>query len=100
VWTVEQSRLERAAELIAAGIHEVHTRRDGLVRLDDMLKGRCDLFRRGATPSAPSGKPPPASTAPAITSDTTCDCGTSFRSESAGRASTSGDEDEAGPQAW
>jgi DNA invertase Pin-like site-specific DNA recombinase len=44
VWTVEQSRLERrkapwfelAAELIASGIHEVHTRRDGLVRLDDI----------------------------------------------------------------
>jgi site-specific DNA recombinase len=44
VWTVEQSRLERrkapwfelAAELIAAGIHEMHTRRDGLVRLDDI----------------------------------------------------------------
>ena len=44
VWTVEQSRLERrkapwfelAAELIAAGIDEVHTRRDGLVRLDDI----------------------------------------------------------------
>jgi DNA invertase Pin-like site-specific DNA recombinase len=44
VWTVEQSRLERrkvawfelAAELIAAGIDDVHTRRDGLVRLDDI----------------------------------------------------------------
>jgi site-specific DNA recombinase len=44
VWTVEQSRLERrkapwfelAAELIAVGIDEVHTRRDGLVRLDDI----------------------------------------------------------------
>jgi DNA invertase Pin-like site-specific DNA recombinase len=44
VWTVEQSRLERrkapwfelAAELISAGIDEVHTRRDGLVRLDDI----------------------------------------------------------------
>jgi DNA invertase Pin-like site-specific DNA recombinase len=44
VWTVEQSRLERrkaewfelAAELISAGIDDVHTRRDGLVRLDDI----------------------------------------------------------------
>ena len=44
VWAVEQSRLERrkapwfelAAELIAAGIDEVRTRRDGLVRLDDI----------------------------------------------------------------
>lgn len=44
VWSVEQSRLERrkvewfglAAELILAGIDEVHTRRDGLIRLDDI----------------------------------------------------------------
>lgn len=43
VWTVEQSRLERrevgwftlAAELDAAGISEVHTNRDGIVRVRD-----------------------------------------------------------------
>jgi DNA invertase Pin-like site-specific DNA recombinase len=44
IWTVEQARLERrkaewfelAAELIVAGIDEVHTRRDGLIILDDL----------------------------------------------------------------
>jgi len=44
VWVVEQSRLERrkvewfslVAELIAAGITELHTRREGVVRLDEI----------------------------------------------------------------
>jgi site-specific DNA recombinase len=47
VWTVEQSRLERrevgwfelAAELVAAGIAEVHTKRDGIVRVEDEVAG-------------------------------------------------------------
>lgn len=47
VWCVEQSRLERregawfelAAELEAAGITEVHTNRDGIIRLDDVVGG-------------------------------------------------------------
>lgn len=44
LWTVEQSRLARdellwfelAAELLEAGIEEVHTDRDGIVRLDEV----------------------------------------------------------------
>lgn len=47
VWCVEQSRLERrevewfqlAAELDAAGITEVHTNRDGIVRVRDEVAG-------------------------------------------------------------
>lgn len=47
VWAVEQSRLERreaewfrlAAELDAAGIVEVHTNRDGIVRVRDEVAG-------------------------------------------------------------
>jgi site-specific DNA recombinase len=47
LWTVEQSRLERrevewfrlAAELDAAGIGEVHTNRDGIVRVRDDVAG-------------------------------------------------------------
>lgn len=47
VWAVEQSRLERreiewfalAAELDAAGIGEVHTNRDGIVRVRDEVAG-------------------------------------------------------------
>ena len=47
LWAVEQSRLERrevpwftlAAELEAAGITEVHTTRDGIIRLDDVVGG-------------------------------------------------------------
>lgn len=47
VWTVEQTRLERrevewfrlAAELDAAGIDEVHTKRDGIVRVRDEVAG-------------------------------------------------------------
>jgi DNA invertase Pin-like site-specific DNA recombinase len=47
VWAVEQSRLERrevgwfelAAELDAAGITEVHTNRDGIVRVGDEVAG-------------------------------------------------------------
>jgi site-specific DNA recombinase len=47
VWAVEQSRLERrevewfrlAAELDAAGIAELHTNRDGLVRVRDEIAG-------------------------------------------------------------
>lgn len=47
LWTVEQSRLERtevgwfqlAAELDAAGIGEVHTNRDGIVRVRDEVAG-------------------------------------------------------------
>lgn len=47
LWTVEQSRLERregpwfelAAELDAAGIAELHTRRDGIVRVRDDVAG-------------------------------------------------------------
>lgn len=47
LWTVEQSRLERreaewfrlAAELDAAGISEVHTKRDGIVRVRDEVAG-------------------------------------------------------------
>ncbi|MFD9889352.1 recombinase family protein [Amycolatopsis sp. NPDC059027] len=47
VWTVEQTRLERrevewfrlAAELDAAGISEVHTKRDGIVRVRDDVAG-------------------------------------------------------------
>lgn len=47
VWAVEQSRLERreaewfrlAAELDAAGIIEVHTKRDGIVRVRDEVAG-------------------------------------------------------------
>jgi site-specific DNA recombinase len=47
LWTVEQSRLERtelgwfglAAELDAAGIREVHTDRDGIVRVGDDAAG-------------------------------------------------------------
>jgi site-specific DNA recombinase len=47
VWCVEQSRLERrevewftlAAELDAAGISEVHTNRDGIVRVRDEVAG-------------------------------------------------------------
>jgi site-specific DNA recombinase len=47
IWTVEQSRLERreigwfelAAELDAAGITEVHTNRDGIVRVRDEVAG-------------------------------------------------------------
>lgn len=47
VWAVEQSRLERrevewftlAAELDAAGITEVHTQRDGIVRVRDDVAG-------------------------------------------------------------
>jgi DNA invertase Pin-like site-specific DNA recombinase len=47
LWTVEQSRLERtevgwfelAAELDAAGITELHTNRDGIVRVRDEVAG-------------------------------------------------------------
>ena len=50
VWCVEQSRLSRetdgrypwfalAAELDAAGVSEVHTRRDGIVRVQDEVAG-------------------------------------------------------------
>jgi DNA invertase Pin-like site-specific DNA recombinase len=47
LWTVEQTRLERtevgwfalAAELDAAGIEEVHTNRDGIVRVVDEVAG-------------------------------------------------------------
>src|SRR6266545_4809957 len=47
VWAVEQTRLERrevewfrlAAELDAAGVHEVHTKRDGIVRVQDAVAG-------------------------------------------------------------
>jgi site-specific DNA recombinase len=47
LWAVEQSRLERrevgwfelAAELTAAGLTELHTRRDGIVRLGDVVAG-------------------------------------------------------------
>lgn len=47
VWTVEQTRLERrevewfrlAAELDAAGISELHTNRDGIVRVRDEVSG-------------------------------------------------------------
>ena len=47
VWAVEQSRLQRlevgwfvlAAELVAAGIAEVHTNRDGIVRVGDEVAG-------------------------------------------------------------
>src|SRR5271170_5153085 len=47
LWTVEQSRLERrevpwftlAAELEAAGITELHTNRDGIVRVVDVVAG-------------------------------------------------------------
>ena len=47
IWCVEQSRLQRlevgwfvlAAELVAAGIDEVHTNRDGIVRVADDIAG-------------------------------------------------------------
>jgi site-specific DNA recombinase len=47
LWAVEQSRLERdevrwfklAAELYAADVTEVHTGRDGIVRVDDVVAG-------------------------------------------------------------
>ena len=47
LWCVEQSRLERrevdwfvlAAELVAAGISELHTNRDGIVRVGDDIAG-------------------------------------------------------------
>lgn len=47
VWTVEQTRIERkeiqwfvlAAELDAAGISELHTKRDGIVRVTDAVAG-------------------------------------------------------------
>jgi len=47
LWCVEQSRLERrevgwfelAAELVAAGITELHTNRDGIVRVGDEIAG-------------------------------------------------------------
>jgi site-specific DNA recombinase len=47
IWTVEQSRLQRdeaawfqlAAQLDAAGIREVHTHRDGVVRVRDLVAG-------------------------------------------------------------
>lgn len=50
VWTVEQSRLSRqtdgrypwftlAAELVAGGVPEVHTQRDGIVRVEDEVAG-------------------------------------------------------------
>ena len=47
LWAVEQSRLQRlevgwfvlAAELVAAGISEVHTIRDGIVRVGDDIAG-------------------------------------------------------------
>jgi len=47
VWAVEQSRLERrevqwfelAAEFTAAGITELHTRREGIVRVGDVVAG-------------------------------------------------------------
>jgi DNA invertase Pin-like site-specific DNA recombinase len=47
VWTVEQTRIERkeiqwfvlAAELDTAGIHELHTKRDGIVRVRDAVAG-------------------------------------------------------------
>src|SRR5262249_4589425 len=50
VWCVEQSRLSRetdgrypwfalAAELDAAGVTEVHTKRDGIVRVQDEVAG-------------------------------------------------------------
>jgi DNA invertase Pin-like site-specific DNA recombinase len=47
VWAIEQYRLQRreigwfelAAELVAAGIDEVHTRRDGIVRVGDEIAG-------------------------------------------------------------
>src|SRR5262249_21043273 len=50
LWCVEQSRLSRetdgkypwftlAAELDAAGVHEVHTMRDGVVRVQDEVAG-------------------------------------------------------------
>jgi DNA invertase Pin-like site-specific DNA recombinase len=47
LWTVEQSRLQRlegpwfalAAELETAGIKELHTKRDGIVRVGDVVAG-------------------------------------------------------------
>ena len=47
LWSVEQSRLARietvwfslVAELIKAGVTEVHTKRDGMIRLDDVVGG-------------------------------------------------------------
>jgi DNA invertase Pin-like site-specific DNA recombinase len=47
LWTVEQSRLERreaewfrlAAEMDAAGLPEIHTKRDGIVRVRDEVAG-------------------------------------------------------------
>lgn len=47
LWCVEQSRLERrevqwfmlAAELVAAGITELHTNRDGIIRVGDEIAG-------------------------------------------------------------
>jgi DNA invertase Pin-like site-specific DNA recombinase len=47
IWAVEQSRLERkeagwfalAADLTAAGIGEIHTKRDGIVKVGDLIAG-------------------------------------------------------------
>jgi DNA invertase Pin-like site-specific DNA recombinase len=52
LWTIEQSRLERlegrwfalAAELEAAGITEVHTHRDGIIRHGDLIAGIKAVF--------------------------------------------------------
>jgi site-specific DNA recombinase len=57
VWAVEQSRLERrevewfrlAAELDAAGITEVHTNRDGIVRVRDEVAGIKAVLNAGET---------------------------------------------------
>lgn len=57
VWSVEQSRLERrevewfqlAAELDAAGIIDVHTRRDGIVRVRDEVAGIKAVLNAGET---------------------------------------------------
>lgn len=57
VWAVEQSRLERrevewfrlAAELDAAGITELHTSRDGVVRVRDEVAGIKAVLNAGET---------------------------------------------------
>jgi site-specific DNA recombinase len=57
VWTVEQSRLERreaewftlAAELDAAGITDLHTNRDGVVRVRDEVAGIKAVLAAGET---------------------------------------------------
>jgi DNA invertase Pin-like site-specific DNA recombinase len=80
MWTIEQSRLERieidwfilAAELLIVGVVEVHTRRDGVLRVNDDVAGIKAVISAGEIrrlrqrikdrldANAAAGQPPPS----------------------------------------